>query len=72
VGHALRHNAFDRVSLDVPWIEVNTTDAYQPGSGESSPSLTGQADYGLPAQAALPNCSCPNALDGSKHSQARE
>jgi predicted kinase len=33
-GHALRHNAFDRVSLDVPWIEVNTTDAYQPGLRE--------------------------------------
>jgi hypothetical protein len=26
--------AFDRVSLDVPWIEVNTTDAYQPGLRE--------------------------------------
>jgi predicted kinase len=33
-GHALRHSAFDRVSLDVPWIEVNTTDAYRPGLGE--------------------------------------
>jgi predicted kinase len=34
VGHVLRHNAFDRVSLDVPWIEVNTTDGYQPGLRE--------------------------------------
>jgi len=34
VGHALRDNAFDRVSLDVPWIDVNTTDGYRPGLRE--------------------------------------
>jgi predicted kinase len=26
-----RHDAFDRVSLDVPWIEVDTTSGYRPG-----------------------------------------
>jgi len=26
-----RHRAFDRVSLDVPWIEVDTTSGYHPG-----------------------------------------
>ena len=28
------HRAFDRLSLDVPWIEVDTTDGYIPGLGE--------------------------------------
>jgi predicted kinase len=28
--HALGHNAFDRVSVDAPWIEVDTTDGYRP------------------------------------------
>jgi predicted kinase len=28
--HALRHNAFDRVSVKAPWIEVNTTHGYRP------------------------------------------
>lgn len=40
--HALRHNAFDRVSLDVPWIEVNTTDGYRPGLGEIVAFANGQ------------------------------
>ena len=26
-----RHRAFDRVSADAPWIEIDTTDGYQPG-----------------------------------------
>ncbi|HMD94648.1 MAG TPA: AAA family ATPase [Trebonia sp.] len=25
-----RYSAFDRISVDVPWIEVDTTDGYQP------------------------------------------
>jgi predicted kinase len=25
------HNAFDRIALDAPWIEVDTTDGYLPG-----------------------------------------
>jgi predicted kinase len=31
--HALRHDAFDRVSVDAPWIEVDTTDGYRPELG---------------------------------------
>jgi hypothetical protein len=26
--------AFDRVSVDAPWIEVDTTDGYAPGLSE--------------------------------------
>lgn len=29
--HAATHIAFDRLSLDVPWIEVDTTEGYHPG-----------------------------------------
>jgi predicted kinase len=29
-AHALGHNAFDRVSVDAPWIEVDTTHGYDP------------------------------------------
>jgi predicted kinase len=29
-AHALSHNGFDRVSLDAPSIDVDTTDGYQP------------------------------------------
>jgi predicted kinase len=32
--HALRHNAFDRVSANAPWVEVDTTDGYRPGLGK--------------------------------------
>ncbi|HCT80762.1 MAG TPA: hypothetical protein DGG94_23275 [Micromonosporaceae bacterium] len=32
--HALGHNTFDRVYLDVPSIEVDTSDGYQPGLDE--------------------------------------
>lgn len=28
-----QHRAFDRVSVDAPWMEVDTTDGYQPGLG---------------------------------------
>ncbi|MCF2527783.1 AAA family ATPase [Yinghuangia soli] len=31
VAHAEAHGAFVRLSLDVPWIEVDTTDGYVPG-----------------------------------------
>lgn len=30
-AHALTHDAFDRVAVDAPWIEVDTTDGYRPG-----------------------------------------
>jgi hypothetical protein len=29
--HARFHDAFDRISVDAPWIEVDTTDGYRPG-----------------------------------------
>jgi predicted kinase len=32
--HAARHHAFDRVAVDAPWIEVDTTDGYRPGLNE--------------------------------------
>jgi predicted kinase len=34
VARARSHDAFDRVSIDVPWIEVDTTDGYRPALGE--------------------------------------
>ena len=30
-AEALRHEAFDRVSIDAPLLEVDTTDGYEPG-----------------------------------------
>ena len=30
-AHARGHHAFDRVSVDAPWIDVDTTDGYDPG-----------------------------------------
>ena len=30
-GYIQRHLAFDRVSLDAPWIEIDTTSGYDPG-----------------------------------------
>jgi predicted kinase len=30
-AHARSHDAFDRVSVEAPWIEVDTTDGYAPG-----------------------------------------
>lgn len=32
--HLRRHRAFDRVRVDAPWIEVDTTDGYRPGLGQ--------------------------------------
>jgi predicted kinase len=29
-AHVARHRSFDRVSVDAPWIEVDTTDGYRP------------------------------------------
>jgi predicted kinase len=45
--HALRHNAFDRVSVDAPWIEVDTTDGYRPALGEIVAFINGR---GAPRQ----------------------
>ncbi len=36
------HNAFDRVSVDAPWIEVDTTDCYRPGLREIVAFVNGQ------------------------------
>ena len=33
-AHALGHAAFERVSVDAPWIEVDTTDGYKPRLNE--------------------------------------
>lgn len=30
-AEALRHGAFERLSLDTPWLEVDTGEGYQPG-----------------------------------------
>jgi len=38
---ARRHRAFDRVSVDAPWIEVDTTNGYRPGLGEILAFITG-------------------------------
>jgi hypothetical protein len=35
VADFARHrDAFDRVSVEAPWMEVDTADGYQPGLGE--------------------------------------
>ncbi|WP_431876328.1 hypothetical protein [Amycolatopsis sacchari] len=31
---ALLHDAFQRVAVDAPWLEVDTTDGYRPGLDE--------------------------------------
>jgi hypothetical protein len=33
-GFARQRDAFDRVSVEAPWMEVDTTDGYQPGLDE--------------------------------------
>ena len=40
--HARFHDAFNRVSLDAPWIEVDTTDGYRPGLAEIVAFINGQ------------------------------
>ncbi len=34
VDHALTHHAFKRVTMDAPWMEVDTTEGYRPGLDE--------------------------------------
>jgi predicted kinase len=33
-GYAARHSAFERLSIDAPSIDVDTTDGYRPGLGQ--------------------------------------
>lgn len=52
--HARAHDAFDRVSMDAPWIEVDTTDGYRPGLAEIVAFVNGPALDGLePGNASL-------------------
>jgi hypothetical protein len=34
VEHRAAHRAFRRVTMDAPWLEVDTTDGYRPGFGQ--------------------------------------
>jgi hypothetical protein len=40
--YARFHDAFNRVSLDAPWIEVDTTDGYRPGLADIVSFINGQ------------------------------
>jgi hypothetical protein len=40
---ALAHERFQRVALNVPSLEVDTTDGYRPGLGEIAGFVTGRA-----------------------------
>jgi predicted kinase len=40
-GYIQRHLAFDRVSLDAPWIEVDTTSGYHPGIDQVAAFING-------------------------------
>lgn len=42
--HAAYHGEFDRVSVDAPWIEVDTTDGYQPRLTEIMAFVNGEDD----------------------------
>lgn len=41
-AHVRSHDGFDRVAVDAPWIEVDTTDGYAPGLDEIVDFVTGQ------------------------------
>jgi predicted kinase len=45
--HARRYGAFDRVSIDAPWIEVDTRDGYRPGLEEIVTFVNDRALDGL-------------------------
>lgn len=38
-----RHRAFDRVSVDAPWIEVDTADGYRPGMEQIAAFISGRS-----------------------------
>ena len=39
--HVRRHRAFDRISVDAPWIEVDTTSGYRPGIDQVAAFING-------------------------------
>ncbi|WP_381790805.1 AAA family ATPase [Streptomyces niveus] len=41
-AHTPGHDGFDRVAVDAPWIEVDTTDGYAPGLKEIVAFVTGR------------------------------
>jgi predicted kinase len=41
-GRTPPHRSFDRVSVDAPWIEVDTTDGYRPGLAEIVAFVNGE------------------------------
>jgi hypothetical protein len=44
VAPAAGHRAFERLSVDAPWIEVDTTDGYRPDLGQVVHSSTDRTD----------------------------
>ena len=42
-AHGLDHDSFDRVSVDAPWLEVDTTDGYAPGLDQIVEFVNGRA-----------------------------
>jgi predicted kinase len=42
--HALRHAGFERVSIEAPWLEVDTTDGYRPGLDEVVAFINGPGE----------------------------
>src|SRR5262249_34889706 len=55
--HARRYGAFDRVSIDAPWIEVDTTDGYRPALEEIVAFVNDAALDGLePRTSSLSGC----------------
>jgi hypothetical protein len=51
------HGGFDRVSVDAPWAEVDTTDGYSPGLEEIVAFVNGPGPDGLePSTSSLSGC----------------
>jgi hypothetical protein len=46
VAPAAGHRAFERLSVDARWIEVDTTDGYRPDLGQVVAFVNGQDGYG--------------------------
>lgn len=68
-GHEAAHRAFRRVSLDVPMLDVDTTDGYRPPFGQILDFVTGGAlvpspDHGK--NSCPPTSACPRASRGTR------